>query len=134
MSRGCPGAGAAIFGVFGGLPIVTVFRRSASMICQYGWQTFIGLCLLLWAVLIMAIRRVAGGAFALADGVGDDRRFVGRRVNPNGGGTIAFPALVLGFKESPAMARDFGLAIQSIGMTSALLFIVMRGIPVERAC
>jgi hypothetical protein len=30
------------------------------------------------------------------------------------------------------MARDFGLAIQSIGMTSALLFIVMRGIPVER--
>jgi uncharacterized membrane protein YfcA len=51
---------------------------------------------------------------------------------PMGGGTIAFPALVLGFGRSPGMARDFGLAIQSVGMTSALLFIVARGIPVER--
>jgi uncharacterized membrane protein YfcA len=51
---------------------------------------------------------------------------------PMGGGTIAFPALVLGFGRTPAMARDFGLAIQSVGMTSALLFIVMRGIPVQR--
>jgi uncharacterized membrane protein YfcA len=51
---------------------------------------------------------------------------------PMGGGTIAFPALVLGFGRSPAMARDFGLAIQSVGMISALLFIVKRGIPVEQ--
>ena len=50
---------------------------------------------------------------------------------PMGGGTVAFPALVLGFQESPAMARDFGLAIQSVGMTSALLFILLRRIPVE---
>jgi len=49
---------------------------------------------------------------------------------PMGGGTVSFPALVLAFGRSPAMARDFGLAIQSAGMTSALLYIVARGIPV----
>jgi uncharacterized protein len=51
---------------------------------------------------------------------------------PMGGGTVSFPALVLGFGRSPGMARDFGLAIQSVGMISALLFIVMRGIPIEK--
>ncbi|HSL23727.1 MAG TPA: sulfite exporter TauE/SafE family protein [Vicinamibacterales bacterium] len=50
---------------------------------------------------------------------------------PMGGGTVSFPALVLGFQYSPAMARDFGLAIQSVGMSSALLFILVRRIPVE---
>ena len=98
----------------------------------YGWQIYIGLCLLLWGVLI-----TADGAWqsALPHWPMGLVMIGGSLVagsTPMGGGTIAFPALVLGFHESPAMARDFGLAIQSIGMTSALLFIIMRGIPVER--
>lgn len=102
------------------------------MIRQYGWQTFIGLCLLLWGVLITAPDAwlVALSHWPMALVMIGGSLVAGS--TPMGGGTIAFPALVLGFKESPAMARDFGLAIQSIGMTSALLFIVMRGIPVER--
>jgi len=51
---------------------------------------------------------------------------------PMGGGSVAFPALVLLFGHPPAMARDFGFAIQSVGMTSALVFIAARGIDVER--
>ncbi len=49
---------------------------------------------------------------------------------PIGGGAIAFPMLVLVMGHAPAMARDFALAIQSVGMTSALVFIASRRIPV----
>ena len=51
---------------------------------------------------------------------------------PMGGGTVGFPVLVLFFDLPAAMGRDFGLAIQSIGMTSASIFILCRGIPTER--
>ena len=97
-----------------------------------GWQAYIALCLVVWSVVItrpgnwlialvqwpMALVMIGGSLVAGS--------------TPMGGGTVAFPALVLGFGRSPAMARDFGLAIQSVGMISALLFIVKRGIPVER--
>lgn len=49
---------------------------------------------------------------------------------PMGGGAIGFPVLVLLFGEPPAVGRDFSFAIQSIGMTSASLFILTRGRPV----
>jgi len=45
---------------------------------------------------------------------------------PMGGGSVAFPILVLAFKRSPASARDFAFLIQSVGMTSALLFMIGR--------
>ena len=48
---------------------------------------------------------------------------------PMGGGTVAFPVLVLIFDQVPANARNFGMMIQSVGMTSALIFIVGRGVP-----
>ena len=51
---------------------------------------------------------------------------------PMGGGSVAFPILVYVFGESPENARNFGLAIQALGMTSALLFIFGRGVPVQR--
>ena len=41
---------------------------------------------------------------------------------PMGGGTVAFPILVLVFHQQASNARNFGLIIQSIGMTSAMLF------------
>lgn len=49
---------------------------------------------------------------------------------PMGGGTVAFPVLVLFFELEPSLGRDFSFAIQSIGMTSATIFIVCRKIPV----
>ncbi len=50
---------------------------------------------------------------------------------PMGGGTVGFPVLVLLFNESPNLGRDFSFAVQSIGMTSASVFIIARRQPVE---
>jgi len=48
-----------------------------------------------------------------------------------GGGAVAFPAMTLIFHIPPAVARNFSLAIQSIGMTAASLWIFVKRIPVE---
>lgn len=45
---------------------------------------------------------------------------------PMGGGTVGFPILVLLFEQSPNLGRDFSFAVQSIGMTSATIFILSR--------
>lgn len=50
---------------------------------------------------------------------------------PMGGGTVGFPILVLLFHQSPELGRDFSFAVQSIGMTSASIFILSRRQPVE---
>jgi len=43
---------------------------------------------------------------------------------PMGGGTVGFPVLVLLFDMPGALGRNFGLAIQSIGMVSASIYII----------
>ena len=48
---------------------------------------------------------------------------------PMGGGTVGFPILVLLFKQSAELGRDFSFAVQSIGMTSASIFILVRRQP-----
>lgn len=48
-----------------------------------------------------------------------------------GGGAVAFPVMTLIFQIPPEVARNFGLAIQSVGMTMASLLIFIRGIKVE---
>lgn len=47
-----------------------------------------------------------------------------------GGGAVAFPVMTLIFDITPSVARNFGLAIQSIGMTAASYMIFIRGIKV----
>ncbi|MHC4943347.1 MAG: sulfite exporter TauE/SafE family protein [Planctomycetota bacterium] len=49
-----------------------------------------------------------------------------------GGGAVAFPVMTLGFDISPACARNFSMAIQSVGMTAAAFAIWRCKIPVER--
>ena len=49
-----------------------------------------------------------------------------------GGGAVAFPVMTLMFKISPESARNFSLAIQSVGMTAAAFTILRCKIPVER--
>ncbi len=48
-----------------------------------------------------------------------------------GGGAIAFPVFTLLLKIPPIDARSFSFMIQSVGMVSASLLILGRGIPVE---
>jgi uncharacterized protein len=45
-------------------------------------------------------------------------------LTPEGGGAVAFPMLSVFMSVDRAMARDFSLMIQSIGMTSATIFIL----------
>ena len=49
-----------------------------------------------------------------------------------GGGAIAYPAMTLLFNITPDVARNFSLAIQSIGMTAATLWIVAKKISIEK--
>lgn len=49
---------------------------------------------------------------------------------PMGGGTVGFPILVLLFGLPATLGRDFSFAVQSIGMTSASIFILSRRQPI----
>ncbi len=48
---------------------------------------------------------------------------------PMGGGTVGFPVLVLIFGEPATVGRHFSFLIQSVGMTSATIFILCSGRP-----
>lgn len=50
---------------------------------------------------------------------------------PMGGGTVGFPILVLLQDHAASLGRDFSFAVQSIGMTSASIFILCRRQPLE---
>lgn len=52
---------------------------------------------------------------------------------PMGGGTVGFPVLVLLFELPATLGRDFSFAVQSIGMTSASIFILARRQPIAWA-
>lgn len=49
-----------------------------------------------------------------------------------GGGAVAFPFFTLLYHIPPAIARNFSLAIQSVGMTSAAFIIYKLKIPIEK--
>ena len=48
---------------------------------------------------------------------------------PMGGGSVAFPILVLWLHEPAALGRGFAFAIQSLGMSSAVLYLLCAGRP-----
>ena len=48
-----------------------------------------------------------------------------------GGGAVAFPVMTLLMKIPPEIARNFSLAIQSIGMTMASYLIIVNRIKIE---
>ncbi len=50
---------------------------------------------------------------------------------PMGGGTVGFPVLVLLMDLPATLGRDFSFAIQSVGMTSASIYILSSGKPLE---
>jgi uncharacterized membrane protein YfcA len=47
-------------------------------------------------------------------------------LTPEGGGAVAFPMLSVFFSIDRGLARDFSLMIQSVGMTSASIFILLQ--------
>lgn len=51
---------------------------------------------------------------------------------PMGGGTVGFPVLVLLFDLPGTLGRNFGLAVQSIGMVSASIYILSVRQPIDK--
>ena len=49
---------------------------------------------------------------------------------PMGGGTVGFPVLVLLLGEAPTLGRDFSLCVQSVGMSSATMFLLVSRAPI----
>ncbi|GMS95062.1 hypothetical protein PENTCL1PPCAC_17237, partial [Pristionchus entomophagus] len=49
-----------------------------------------------------------------------------------GGGAIAFPVLTLAFKVPATTARDFAFMIQTVGMNSAAITVLLMGLLVEK--
>lgn len=91
--------------------------------------------LIAWYAAWLAIVTLGGHAATLAEhwpialAMAIGSYFAGS--TPMGGGTIGFPVLVLILGESATLGRDFSLAVQSIGMTSAAIFILTSRRPVE---
>jgi len=95
------------------------------------WYLYVGSFYLVWLVLAfglgdwvhalthwrMAVVMVLGSVVAGS--------------TPMGGGTVAFPVLVLLFHESASIGRNFAMAIQALGMTSAMIFILCRRTPIQ---
>ncbi|MCA9134767.1 MAG: sulfite exporter TauE/SafE family protein, partial [Planctomycetales bacterium] len=50
---------------------------------------------------------------------------------PMGGGTVGFPVLVLMLDMPASLGRNFGLAVQSIGMVSASVYIFSARRPLD---
>jgi uncharacterized protein len=75
----------------------------------------------LWAVVrahVPIAVAMAGGSFVAGS-------------SPVAGGAVGFPVLVYLFDHPARLGRDFSLAIQSIGMVSASIYILTRGRKVE---
>lgn len=95
------------------------------------WFVWLGAFYSTWLTVVVAgnhwetIRENWGIAVAMAVGS------YAAGATPMGGGTVGFPVLVLLFKQSAMLGRDFSFAVQSIGMTSASIFIIARRQPVE---
>lgn len=77
-----------------------------------------------WVTLVVsrALWPQVADNWPMAAAMGFGSYFAGS--TPMGGGTVGFPVLVLLFDHSTSLGRDFGLAIQSIGMTSASIYII----------
>lgn len=116
-----------------GEPMNLAMARIWSRHSQLGpWYLYVGVILAAWSAFVfgfgllssvlrqwpMALVMILGSLVAGS--------------TPMGGGAVSFPFLVLWFGAAPDDARNFALMIQAVGMTSAMIFILCRGVPVPR--
>ncbi len=79
-------------------------------------------CTWLLIVSLNGLWPVVSGHWPIAVAMAAGSYFAGS--TPMGGGTVGFPVLVLLFDLPATLGRNFGLAVQSIGMVSASIFIL----------
>ncbi len=90
------------------------------------WYLYVGFFYLVYLILIFVLNYgiIALGHWPMALAMSLGSVVAGS--TPMGGGTVGFPVLVLILHQSANIGRNFGLAVQSIGMTSAMIFILCR--------
>lgn len=102
-------------------------RHAASRLRLSPFLIWLGVFYTTWLALVVSLdawSHVAAN-WAIAAAMAFGSYFAGS--TPMGGGTIGFPVLTLLFDYPASLGRDFGLAVQSIGMVSASIYIFERG-------
>src|SRR5215467_6636224 len=95
------------------------------------WYAYVGAFLAVWVVLMFGVGLFPEVVKQWPMGL---VMILGSMVagsTPMGGGAVSFPFLVLWLGISPDIARIFGLVIQALGMTSAMIFILCRRVPIQ---
>ncbi|HET6592924.1 MAG TPA: sulfite exporter TauE/SafE family protein [Xanthomonadales bacterium] len=87
---------------------------------------WLGLFYLGWLILVLGGGHVATalGHWPMAISMAIGSYVAGS--TPMGGGTVGFPVLVLLMDLPASLGRDFSFAIQSVGMTSASIYIICK--------
>jgi uncharacterized protein len=83
----------------------------------------------LWLVTEGGLWPVAASNWPVAAAMALGSFFAGS--TPFGGGVVGFPALVFLLGEGGSLGRDFSMAVQSIGMVSASVYILSNRLPVN---
>lgn len=97
------------------------------------WLAWLALGYAVWLFLVVGLGywETARAHWPMAVAMAFGSYFAG--ATPMGGGTVGFPVLVLLFDMPTSLGRDFSFAVQSVGMTSASLFIFVRRQPLAWA-
>jgi len=95
------------------------------------WYAYVGAFYILWLALSTLLGHWRGALSHWPIAVVMILGSIVAGSTPMGGGTVAFPVLVLVFGQSASIGRNFGMAIQALGMTSAMIFILCRRTPVQ---
>jgi uncharacterized membrane protein YfcA len=92
------------------------------------WKAYVAAVLAAWAVVALGFRywREISEHWQMAAVMIPGSLVAGSTAM--GGGTVAFPILVLLLHQPPSNARNFGLLIQALGMSSAMFFMIGRRI------
>jgi uncharacterized membrane protein YfcA len=103
--------------------------NSSSNWSLWPWLLWLVLGYAVWLFLVVGLGywETARSHWPMAVAMAFGSYFAG--ATPMGGGTVGFPVLVLLFDMPTALGRDFSFAVQSVGMTSASLFIFVRRQP-----
>lgn len=97
------------------------------------WYLYVGGFYIFWLILVLGFgfgpEALRHWPMAVVMTVGS----VVAGSTPVGGGTVSFPVLVLLFRQSASVGRNFAMAIQALGMTSAMIFVLCRRVRIPKA-
>ncbi len=105
------------------MPSMRASRRSPSLIWFFAW---LAIFYAAWLAIVIRGNHLQDllEHWPIAVAMAAGSYFAGS--TPMGGGTVGFPVLVLMLDYPAVLGRDFSLAVQSIGMTSASIYILCR--------